>query len=145
MSNLQHGVADAVRNVKSADVSGDNAKIRIASFRIAAALDSIPHAYVEAALGIDMSTNDEENLNNILISGSFSTGDYVHASVIFKDLSSQKQERIFDGIVVNIQMVYTVKGINMSFSLIHWAGILNVSPMVCSALSLEGAASWSAY
>ena len=66
-------------------------------------------------------------------------GDYVHASIMFRNVAMGKQSCIFDGVLLSKAPTYTISGLHLTFHIKHWSVILSVCPVVCTSLTTESA------
>ena len=121
-------------------------RIPLTAFTITAGVDDIPQATVQVATGRDITApkRDYSPIHDLLKNPAMSRGDYVHASIMFRNAATGTQACIFDGFLLSKAPTYTISGLHLTFHLKHWAVILSVCPVVCTSLTAESA-SWSAH
>jgi len=121
-------------------------RLAISSFEIEAMVNAIPSATVMVPTGLDMTQSRPvlSHANNIMSSKDIFSRDYVHAKIMFRNVATNETTCVFDGFVLQIGTRYADAGLQIELSIVHWAWILNLCPLICTSITSESFGNYAA-
>ena len=115
----------------------------LGSFEISAEINGLPQASAVVATGLNVTSYPYEQspAHGFMRQKVVTAGDYIHAKIWFRNMTGGPPVCIFDGFIHSVNYLYNVNGLQLMFSMVHWGIALDMCPVICTSLTLEGAES----